>query len=534
MPSKVQLSNELYSCFRDLLQRRAGLYYPESRRADLAHGLEQALAFSGHTSLADLYADASSSGPGWDTLITHLTVGETRFFRNESQFDALRQHILPPLIAQRAQFRILRIWSAGCATGEEPYSLAILLTEMLPDIDQWNISILATDINPAFLSRAREALYSAWSFRDTPEALRTRYFHCEQSRWRLIPEIRRMVTFAQLNLAEANYPLLLNGTCALDIIVCRNVTIYFEPATTRQVVERFYAALSPGGWLLVGHAEPQASTYYQFETHNFPNTIFYRKPLDAPLFAVSTTSPASNLPSRTTGAGLPGAQIPDEHQTPKQAPEMRPPTAPTSYPDLRNALPGSHRSPTGSLLPATDAYADVPARQPAPPVPEHWSTIQEHLARGNKAAAEVLLCDLLQNEPGHVAALVALGRLYADRGDWLAAQQCCEQALERNPLSLEASFALAQIFEHERRLDEALASYRRTLYIDRSFVLGMLGMANVWRQMGRIPEAQRGYRNLLKHLATLPSSASVPWAEGSTVGEVARFAHRQLTTLTEG
>ena len=115
--------------------------------------------------------------------------------------------------------------------------------------------------------------------------LRARFWIKEQNRWRLRPEIRRMVSFARLNLAEPCYPSLVNGTSAIDLLVCRNVTIYFDAATTRQVVDRFFSALAPGGWLIVGHSEPQASVYQQFEVHNFPNTVVYRKPLDAPMFA---------------------------------------------------------------------------------------------------------------------------------------------------------------------------------------------------------------------------------------------------------
>src|SRR5262249_39274262 len=270
--------------FSAMLRSRCGLHYPERKRADLAHGLGMALSASGHRSFAALYADAAEGGSAWETILAHLTIGETYFFRNGPQFDALRQHIIPDLLQRRAATRGLRVWSAGCATGEEPYSLAMTIGDLLPAGDFWHVSILATDINPQFLARAREGLYGEWSFRETPDELRARFWKQEQSRWRLRPEIRRMVSFMRLNLVEPTYPSVINGTSALDLLVCRNVTIYFDEATTRQVVERFYNALTPGGWLIVGHSEPQASVYHQFEVHNFPHTVVYRKPLDAPLF----------------------------------------------------------------------------------------------------------------------------------------------------------------------------------------------------------------------------------------------------------
>jgi len=187
MVMHAELSDDLYQRFRDLLLTRCGLYYPERKRADLAHGLNPALSATPHQHLATLYADAVAGGPGWDAIVTHLTIGETYFFRNDTQFDALREQIVPELLNRRAALRTLRLWSAGCATGEEPYSLAILLRELLPSDTTWNVSILATDINPVFLERAREALYGSWSFRETPNALRDRFWTAEQGRWRLHP-----------------------------------------------------------------------------------------------------------------------------------------------------------------------------------------------------------------------------------------------------------------------------------------------------------------------------------------------------------
>ena len=280
---EAQLDDALYLRFRDLLRERCGLAYPERKRADLAHGLRQALATSQHPDLAALYEDAAAGGPGWEAILAHVTVGETYFFRNTPQFEALRNHIFPELIQRRQATRHLRIWSAGCSTGEEPYSIAMTLADLLPTDELWQVSILATDINLQFLARAREGLYGSWSFRETPDAIRERFFTVEQGRWRLRPAIRHMVTFARLNLAQPCFPAVPNGTYAQDIILCRNVTIYFDEATTRQLLERFYSTLLPGGWLIVGHAEPQASTYPQLELHNFPQAVVYRKPLDTPV-----------------------------------------------------------------------------------------------------------------------------------------------------------------------------------------------------------------------------------------------------------
>ena len=152
---ELQFSDELYLCFRDLMLARAGLHYPAHKRADLLHGLGLALNAGGYSSLAGLYAEALSGGSAWDLILAHLTIGETYFFRNGPQFDALRQQIIPDILRRRTDTHGLRVWSAGCATGEEPYSLAMTIGDLLPDAALWHASILATDINPQFLERAR-------------------------------------------------------------------------------------------------------------------------------------------------------------------------------------------------------------------------------------------------------------------------------------------------------------------------------------------------------------------------------------------
>jgi chemotaxis protein methyltransferase CheR len=549
----AELSDELYTRFRDLLLARCGLYYPERKRGDLAHGLSMALGTTSHRTLTELYTDAMAGGPGWEAILAQLTIGETYFFRNGAQFDALRQHILPELLDRRGSTRTLRLWSAGCATGEEPYSLAILLSELLPSDHSWNTSILATDINPVFLARAREALYGNWSFRETPDELRTRYWAEEQGRWRLRSDIRRMVGFTRLNLAEPCFPAITNGTSAMDIIVCRNVTIYFDEATTRQIAERFFSALTPGGWLVVGHAEPQASVYHQFEVHNFPNTVIYRKPLDAPMFAFDPTSGVFNagarpiLKPRPLTAPLPPLGTADSFDTAQGRRRSQTAPLPPLRADDRRPAPALERNEgTDSRRPIGNRGESVVSGQRSPVEKRQaanegqratdnlWPTIVAQLAQGEKTNAEEMLKELLRANPSHVPALTALGRLYADRAEWASARQQCMLALEQDALCVPAHYLLAQIHEHQGQLDAALAAYRRALYLDRGFVPAMLGMASVWRRMGRAADAQRYYRNALKYLGELPPTTPIPDADGATAAELAALIAHQLEAAAEG
>jgi chemotaxis protein methyltransferase CheR len=493
---ELQCSDELYLSFRDLVLARAGLHYPAYKRADLLHGLGLAQNAGGYANLAELYTQALAGGGAWDLVLAHLTIGETYFFRNGPQFDALREQIIPDILRRRADTHGLRVWSAGCATGEEPYSLAMTIGDLLPDPALWHVSILATDINPQFLERARTALYSDWSFRETPADVRARFWIKEQNRWRLRPEIQRMVTFARLNLAEPSYPSIINGTSAIDLLLCRNVTIYFDQATTRQVVDRFFKALAPGGWLIVGHSEPQAGVYEQFEVHNFPNTVVYRKPLAAPMFAFDSwreDGPEPRLPP-------PGAQLP-------------------SAPALIDTRSAGRRAPTGPLAPIK------PAAVRSSPT-DLTASASLRLPSAQRGASDPPLA-----RSAEIAALIKLGRQSADRGDWPSAETYCQQALASDSLCIAAHYLLGQIHEHQDAFDPALAAYRRTVYLDRSFVPGLIGIGNIWRQIGRTRDARRTYEAALHQLALLPTAALVPGADGATAGELVALVIQQLRVI---
>jgi chemotaxis protein methyltransferase CheR len=464
------LSDALYIQFRDLIRDRCGLSYPDRKRDDLAHALGSAAQRAGYQNLELLYADAVNGGTAWELLVTSLTIGETYFFRNTPQFAALRQHIVPDIISRRGESRALRCWSAGCATGEEPYSIAMLLTDLLPQHDIWQASILATDINADFLARARGGLYGDWSFREMSAEQRNRFFTPEGGRWRLHADIRRMVHFTQLNLIDIIYPSILNGTTAMDLILCRNVTIYFDEATTRQVVQRMYDALTPGGWLVVGHAEPQTSIYQQFEVHNFPDTIIYRKPLQAALFVSSTRARAD-----------------------------------------------------ASCSPAPMAARSMPMLTAAPsmPVPKQHVAVEPV---DNRHAASTA---------GHdVEALLRKARTHLDNGAWQEAEAACQVVLAEQPLCVRAHYFLALAYEHQEQLAHALASYRRAVFLDRTWISGQIGMARIWQRMGQANNARRAYQSVVRQITEQPLLAHAHDADEMTTAELLAFATHQLTALS--
>jgi len=275
-----------------LIADRIGLDMPADRLGDVESAIAAAAAASSvdcAAYLGRLRMLPSDRAP-WRRLASALTVGETYFFRDIAAFDALERYVLPELIAERRSQGALRlrIWSAGCATGEEPYSLAILLHRLLPDLAQWSLTILGTDINATAIETAERGFYREWALRATPAEVRRRYFERRGGEFRLDPEIRGMVTFAPLNLVEPLYPDTVTNTTAMDLVLCRNVIMYFTPRAQREVVGRLARALTIRGWLALSAAESSAESFSSLRFVAFPGAVFYRRDAGSPFRAAET------------------------------------------------------------------------------------------------------------------------------------------------------------------------------------------------------------------------------------------------------
>lgn len=208
----------------------------------------RALGLKDYDSYIALITSAEGEGERRE-MISALTTNVTQFFRENHHFETLRQTALPPLLAEARAGRRVRIWSAGCSNGQEPFSIAMILADMAPDLANLDIRILATDIDPQMVARGREALYEPAATETVPKALQ-RFFLREEGGMRIVEPLRALVSFRELNLHK---PWPMKGH--FDIIFCRNVVIYFDPQAQQRLWERFEDALTPGGWLFVGHSE---------------------------------------------------------------------------------------------------------------------------------------------------------------------------------------------------------------------------------------------------------------------------------------
>ena len=264
------------------VETRLGLYFPAERLGDLERGIRTAASEFGFDSIdpcIDWLLSTTWSRDQIETLASHLTVGETYFFRDARIFEILESQLLPKLLGvRRERERNLRIWSAGCATGEEPYSLGMVLSRFFPELAGWNTTILATDIAPESLRKAREGIYGEWAFRGTPSWVREKYFTRRERSFQIDPALKRLVTFSPLNLVQDPYPAIINNTSGMDIIFCRNVLMYFSRERAARVIHDLARCLVDGGWLVISPVEaPGPDLTPLLAPVHFPGAILYRK-----------------------------------------------------------------------------------------------------------------------------------------------------------------------------------------------------------------------------------------------------------------
>lgn len=471
----AELPDAVYRRLSELVRARTGLWFGPSRRAALAAGVAAARGATPLNAYVLSLAETPTDTPVWDGLLRELTVGETYFFREPEQMAALRERIFPELIARRRPARSLNLWSAGCATGEEPYTLAMMLRDLLPDCDAWRVRLLATDINRQALAQAAAARYRAWSFRQMPPAQRQRFFAEQDGVFELDPQLRRAVKFRYLNLAEAVYPASTNDTAGLDLILCRNVMLYLPEDLIRVVTARFLQCLAPGGWLVVAPSEANDALYPGFEPVQLMGTSVYRRPAAPPAASASLPRhfPENGPPRRGPAAGW---EAPGERPTPRVPPA---PPAP-------------------------------PAHSPAEVCADAASLLR---ARRRTEARRVL-----QAAPPHPLINSLLARLEADAGRLAEARVRAEQALEVDPLQREARYVLALIQQEQGDFEAAREHYRQVLYLDPDFALGHYQLAVLLRRLGRLAEAERHWRRAAHLAAELPADSVLPGAEDLTAG----------------
>jgi chemotaxis protein methyltransferase CheR len=291
----ITLKPDEFRLLRDLFASRAGLQFGPEFRYTMERRLRERLIVRELASFSEYHhylRYGARAAEEWDDAIDLLTTNETYFFREERQLRAFQNEILPMLQAQARPRRRLAIWSAGCATGEEAYTIAMLVQQshLFPRGGRedgargWDVRVYGSDISRRCVTAARRGVYGEASFRATPDELRRAFFRDGPEGWSVADTAREVCHFGQMNLLDKDRPRLIGG---VDAVFCRNVLIYFDARSRKAAIERLYERLYPGGVLLLGHSESLLNVSTAFELLHLKDDLVYRKPLTAPIEAPS-------------------------------------------------------------------------------------------------------------------------------------------------------------------------------------------------------------------------------------------------------
>lgn len=436
----------------------------------------------------------------WQELYSILTINESYFFRDSNQLKLLAEQLLPNIINRKLAIAKtigsgatpkprLRIWSAGCSTGEELYSIAIALDQLKFPWDQWDTLLIGTDISKAAVDSARRGLYGSWSFRQVPDQIQQTYFQAHNQLYKICDRLQQHVVFHWGNLLNDPCPSPAISLESIDLIICRNVFIYLDSQAIGQIIQKFHGALGPQGYLLTGHTELYSQDTRQFETLSFPASIVYQKPSEQ------------------------GAQLsqPKPAQTVLAAP-LKSHIRPTSAsPPKISACPGL------ALSPAPNQALDEALQE------------AETLLRQEAYAKAIQRVErLLRTHPDCDDADKIAARAHANMGRYDRAKQLCHRLLSRDPLSIDIVYLLAQIAEDQNELEVAKEHLRKVIYLDSHFVKAYLDLGSIYEREKQTEKAQKMRRQALSLLAKLPPESALDGYNHTTVAQWQEHLEKKL------
>lgn len=481
------LSDITLSRLSKFISSNLAMYFPKERWNDLERNIISASKDFGYKETEDFINHIISSPLSREhveMLASNLTINETYFWREPQTFDALEKIIIPDLICKRErEEKRIRIWSAGCSSGEEPFSIAIALERLIPDIQEWNITILATDINSRILNKARSGEYGQWSFRGTPQWLKEKYFSQKKNNiFEIIPRIKSMVEYEYLNLAEDIYPSSINNTNAMDIIYCRNVLMYFTQERFRQIVVGLYNSLVNGGYLIVSASELSLQNFPDFQPVNIQGMVLYQKPLkeiskpppitiainvNDPIINQQISNPklSYNVFEHVDNKSELEINIENENSAKSRA----------IYEKELHSFPAGDYSKPEKILPSDEQKSDK----------------------------QILLIRALANE-----------------GKIIEAINTCNNAIAVNKIDPRLHFLCATILLENNQLDKAEASLKRAIYLKPDFVLSYYLLGNIYNRLGNSIASKRCYDNILEILCLNDQNEILYESEGLTSGRL--------------
>jgi chemotaxis protein methyltransferase CheR len=472
--------------FSEFISEKSGLHFDRRNHKTLERGIQRRMRVVAAPSIAAYFAYLQcfqESRQELKKLVAHLTIGETSFFRFAPHFAALIERVIPELIKHHQTTRRLRIWSAGCSTGEEVYSLAITLLQHFPQLASWDITILGTDISHQSLATARRGNYQERSLRHVTPKLLSKWFIKDGTGWTVTECLRSRTRFAFLNLQSETYPSSKNGTVECDLIFCRNVMIYFRPETVRAVVSRLRRALRPGGYLFLGHAETLGAGFLDFVRCQHHGGTYYR--------------------------------VGDEEE-------------------IKGATPVSKKQDENRKQPQFILFKEPNENRLLPRDSREEAKEKSGIILANKVNNKTtsLKNATIVTPPVITASqLLDQGFSLADQGRLEDALALCQQVLHADDLSPRAYFLRGLIHDQQEQSLVAAEDFQRVILLDIKVVMAHYHLAHVYRRIGRKAEALRSLQTAVRLLTKMGDEEAIPDAKDWTVAGLLERCSAELKQL---
>lgn len=475
--SFAALGDDEYLRIRRLLSESAGMVYDEKRREVLRLHLRDRAMATGCPTFAD-YADlVTSNRSELQALWNQVAIHQTEFFRNRPQFEGLRRNVLPEVIRQAGSRKELTLWSAGCSSGEEPYSLGIAVLEALGgEASSWQIKIVATDISTDILDRARTGRYDERHLSGVAESIRQRWFVREGDAYCVSPRVGELVTFEPHNLSVDPPPIAGEG----DIVFCCNVTIYFSKDALHRAIRSLEGALRPGGYLFLGHSESLWRQPHSLELVDLGASFVYRRPYEG-------QPSESVLPAASNRTYADAAPVARPVSPPVRVPDAPPAELPVA---ARLEEPAVAEGRIGVEHRVTIATGRVP--DTSSPSGDDFESAEDEVAS--------LRATSLPLGHGELSEVVATAQGHLERGQVEEVVSLVSAAIERAPTEAALHFLLGSAEQRLGDDDRALASFGRAVYCDPEFSLAYFYRASLLEALAERDQALIDYKNALRYL----------------------------------
>lgn len=518
---RKNLTAQEFALFRDWIHSHSGIFLEEAKMDSLRISLVTRATRRDIFDFRDYFDVLQADETEFKELMNLVTINETSFFRFPQQFSALKDRIIPEILAGRGDTaaRRFRVWSAGCSTGEEPYTIGMTLLDSALAQMGYECQILGTDVSTQALERARSAVYPARALTNLSQHVVQRWFEPVTDGHRPIDAVRGMCDFHYHNLIKEPYPLAFMS--GWDVIFCRNVTIYFKLESTKRVVDHFYDALNPGGYLFIGHSETLTSITDRFELVEIDGIFLHRKPLPKRALSFSETVMArtQQVAARTRAEN--GSSIVRGRRSGTAEPVRT----------YEARATGTSSPSAAGMVPVQRTSGPRPSSAPAgPPDASQLLVERAHELLENAQAPEALSLALeaIEHDPSNVDAHLVAAFSFADMGRLDEAMAQAQTALDQWPLTAGARYIMGVIHQQRGEMDEATSEFKRTLYIDSDFVLARFALANIHRARGEQADACREYENTIRLLEAGPTGQWTAFLGGFRPDLLAQVCQRSL------